>query len=243
MNTSLILSGLMGLTVLLAPTAFGQGEKPASPAAEQTAAMSKVAQGLASAKYVNAQRPYPGAKYYIYLFSASWCGPCRALQPQIAAQYAEMKKSGVVELVLIGNDRDEASGKAYAKHYGCPSIMMGNAQGLPGLTGPRGIPFCVFATADGTIATSGHGSMAIEWKDVITQYESQKGVESSFTPEAAAAAEEWYAANSQDDDEEAAEEDEKKGKKAKKAKKDKKSKKARKEKKSKKNKKSKKSKN
>ncbi len=228
MNTTTILTGLLGLSVLLAPASFGQGEEavPALPASGQTEAIGKVAQALASAKYLNAKRPYPRAKYYIYLFSASWCGPCQALKPQIVAQYAEMKKSGIVELILIGNDRDDASGRAYAEHYGCPSIMMGNAQGIPGMAGPMGIPFCIFVNADGTIATRGHGSMAIEWKDVITQYESQMGVESSFTPEAAAAAAEWYAANAGDEAEaagdETAEDDKKSDKKARKGKKDKK---------------------
>ncbi len=234
MNTNMILSGLFGLSVLLAPASFGQGDKdlPARPDAGQTVALGKVAQALSSARYVNGKRPYPGAKYYVYLFSASWCGPCRAIQPQITAQYEEMKKSGVVELILIGNDRDDASGKAYAEHYGCPSIMSGNAQGLPGMAGPRGIPFCAFVRADGTLVTSGHGSMAIEWKNVINQYESQKGFDSSFTPKAAKAAAEWYADNA---DDEADEDDGKKGKK--KGKKGKKSKKAKKTKKSKKSKK------
>ena len=37
-------------------------------------------------------KPSDKAKYYIYLHSASWCGPCKALMPEIVKDYKKMKK-------------------------------------------------------------------------------------------------------------------------------------------------------
>ena len=56
-------------------------------------------------------------KYIAYYFSASWCGPCRAFSPKLAAEYEALKKGGV-QVVLAGCDRDKKSMLAYMNSAG-----------------------------------------------------------------------------------------------------------------------------
>lgn len=126
--------------------------------------------------YLTEARPAADAKFYIYLCSASWCGPCRAVMPRIVAQYPEIKAAGG-EIVLLCFDRTPEAGKAYLKQYKAsfPAIlsgfreMMAMEKKLPGFKSPRGIPHAVFVTPDGKTISSGHGAITLNWQALISQ--------------------------------------------------------------------------
>ncbi len=127
---------------------------------------SEIGKDIAGLKFLNKNKPNPKAKYYIYLSSASWCGPCRALHPQIVAKYKDMKKDKV-ELILVSNDHDETSGKAYADGYPCPAIMDAQSSKLPGFSPAQGIPQAIIVNGKGEVLQKGHGSIALQYENII----------------------------------------------------------------------------
>ncbi|MBQ3239553.1 MAG: hypothetical protein IJB00_00035 [Akkermansia sp.] len=114
------------------------------------------------------------ADYYIYLFSASWCGPCKAIMPDIAQKhYPEMQKTRnpKVEIILLGMDqtpegvgqyRDHYKAKFFAVHQKDPMVRQ-----LPGFNSPGGIPHCIFVDKEGNTIKSGHGSIIANWKSIV----------------------------------------------------------------------------
>lgn len=126
-----------------------------------------VGEALNGLKYVEA-KPNTNADYYIYLYSASWCPPCRKLMPSIVQEYAAIKKSNKVELILIGADRNMKEVKAYVNKYNAqfPATWQGVAEvsKLPGNMPPRGIPSAIIVDKKGNIIVSGYGSIVLEWK-------------------------------------------------------------------------------
>ncbi len=139
-------------------------------------ATNMVATALAdsSLPYISGNKPAADAKFYIYLSSASWCGPCRAIMPRVVQQYPEIKAAGG-EIVLLCCDSTPAAGKAYLKKYDAqfPTILLNirnvNSLKLPGFTPPRSIPNAVIVTADGTVLKKGHGSIVLGWREIIAQ--------------------------------------------------------------------------
>lgn len=125
-----------------------------------------------SLTYISANKPTTDAKFYIYLSSASWCGPCRAIMPRVVQQYPEIKAAGG-EIILLCCDSTPAAGKAYLKKYDAqfPSILLNirnaNSLKLPGFVPPRSIPNAVFVSADGTVMQRGHGGIVLHWRDII----------------------------------------------------------------------------
>ena len=115
--------------------------------------------------------PSTEADYYIYLFSASWCGPCRAIMPEFVAQYPEMN-ANKVEIILISVDNSAEQAKAYIEHYnaGLPGLHIGSitAQKLPSASNPRGIPNAIIVDAQGKILHQGHGATVLNWKQICT---------------------------------------------------------------------------
>lgn len=111
-----------------------------------------------------------GAKYFIYLSSASWCGPCRNLMPQVAEIYDELKGADV-ELLLIGFDSTQEAAENYLSTYNAkfPGVLRNNPklQDLPGYTPACGIPHAIIVTATGQVLKEGHGSIILSWKEII----------------------------------------------------------------------------
>ncbi len=166
---------------------------------------SEIGSQIAELDFLNKNKPNPKAEYFIYLSSASWCGPCRALHPQIVAKYKEMKRDKV-ELILVSNDRDEASGKAYADGYPCPAIMDAQSSKLPGFRPAAGIPQAIIVNGKGEVLQVGHGSIALHYEDHIKQAAASASADADTDTDA-------------DADEEAADEDEEEEKPKKKKKK------------------------
>ncbi len=117
------------------------------------------------------------ADYYIYLQSASWCGPCQAAMPDIAKAYGKMKRSKRVELILVSWDKTEAAAKAFAKkHRGrFPIVMKGNEKlaDLEGFRQAGGIPNAIIVDKEGNVIKTGHGSIVKDWEDYCPEIEEE----------------------------------------------------------------------
>lgn len=136
---------------------------------------SKVAQALKKFKPVSG-KPNMKAEYYIYMYSASWCGYCKQCMPDAVAEYKKIRRSKKVEFILIGGDKTREEAAAYLKTYKAkmPCIFFDDVkatafQGLPGC-GMPGFPAISIADKDGKVLKSVVGATAVKevianWKD------------------------------------------------------------------------------
>ena len=97
------------------------------------------------------------AKFYLCLFSASWCPPCRAEMPRIAKTYAEtLKNDPDIELIHFSRDQDEEKAMAWAKEHDVKFPVVKPKGGNPLDLHTRGIPHLFIVKADGTLVEEGH---------------------------------------------------------------------------------------
>lgn len=106
----------------------------------------------------------PQAEYFIYVYSASWCGPCRAVMPRIVRLYKDtLSRDKRIEIILIDLDRTEEAAKAYVAHYDADFFtVMGRTpvvDKLPGAYQVRGIPHCIAVDKNGKRIFSGHAEV------------------------------------------------------------------------------------
>ncbi len=106
------------------------------------------------------------ADYYIYLQSASWCGPCVALMPDVVKEYKKFKRKKI-ELILVCADKTEDDAKNYVKKYKAGFPMVMSTQGLLGYAGGGGIPNATIVDADGKQIAKGNGRIILDWKKTI----------------------------------------------------------------------------
>lgn len=66
--------------------------------------------GKSLKRYEMTERP---EKYYVFYYTASWCGPCQQFTPSLVEFYNEHKNKNF-ELVLITSDADEDAMEEYA---------------------------------------------------------------------------------------------------------------------------------
>lgn len=142
-----------------------KSKKNEAEAEEVPAAESVVGARLKGNTFFNNSTPNLNAEYFIFLRSASWCGPCNMEMPSVAKAYDEMKQSGKVELILLSHDQTVDKAKAFLEKYGAgfPGLMKGAT--LPELPPANGIPNATIMKADGTVIQSGHGSIIRGWKE------------------------------------------------------------------------------
>jgi thiol-disulfide isomerase/thioredoxin len=105
------------------------------------------------AKCEDATKP---TKYYIFYYTASWCGPCQAFTPSLVKFYEDEKEGNdQFELVLISSDDDEKSMGKYAtdKKMPWPQLELKSVPKFSGKFnhGVKGIPSVVVCDLEGKI--------------------------------------------------------------------------------------------
>lgn len=145
------------------------GAKKDDKKKKPAATLSPVSQALADAGYFTETEANPKAKVYIFICSASWCGPCRALMPQIVKEYEKkIKKNKSVSLVLLCADRTVEDARKYIEHYetDMPGVMRKAVQ-LENMPDIPYIPSCVYMNAKGEVLFAGPGDKVLEWKKLM----------------------------------------------------------------------------
>ena len=139
--------------------------------AKKKASVSKVGKAVGKLKTFNG-KANKKALVYVYLQSASWCGPCNKEMPEVANIYKEMKKDGRAEIILIGGDQTEDAAKAFLKKYKAkfPGILATAVQAdkLPGFTPASGIPHATMVDGDGNVLADGFPSEVLSgWEKAV----------------------------------------------------------------------------
>ena len=150
-----------------------EDSEEAEPEEKAKPATPKVVEALGKFKVFNS-KPNLKAEYYIYLYSASWCGYCQQCMPVAVEQYKKMKASRKVELILICGDKSEGEGKSYlkSKKLKSPAIMFSELQatqfkGLPGC-GMPGYPAISVVDKEGNMIKNVVGATAV--KEVLNDW-------------------------------------------------------------------------
>lgn len=136
---------------------------------------SKVGKAVSKLKTFNGKASKK-ALVYVYLQSASWCGPCNKEMPEVAATYKAMKKDGRAEIILIGGDQTEDAAKKFLKKYKAkfPGILATavNAAELPGFTPASGIPRATMVDGEGNVLADGFPSDVLSgWEQAVENLE------------------------------------------------------------------------
>lgn len=158
---------LLAFAVLSPSPAFAAKKDKASATAMGDA--NPVMTGFKKLKSFNG-KPSPKAKYYFYLCSASWCGPCQKEMPELVEAHKKMKKDGRCEIILVGYDKTFDAAKAYLKsHKAKFAGVWGedkNIKELPGYQPVQGIPYAILVDRSGKVLTVNHASMIKDWKEI-----------------------------------------------------------------------------
>ena len=97
------------------------------------------------------------AKYYLCLFSASWCPPCRREMPRIAKTYVDtLKDDPDIELIHFSRDQNDDKALAWAKEHDVKFPVVKPNGGNPLDLKPSGIPHLFILKADGTLVEHDH---------------------------------------------------------------------------------------
>lgn len=139
-----------------------------APAAKvEDAASSPVGKALEKADYLTKDRPNTKARYYLFLYSASWCGPCRREMPHVVRTYRKIRQSDDVELVLFSCDKTEEAAKAWAKEERMkfPIIKPKKGNGIPGYAPGGTIPRLGIVDNTGKPVITGHPAKILDdWR-------------------------------------------------------------------------------
>lgn len=122
------------------------------------------------------------ADYFIFLYSASWCGPCCKEMPNIVETYKDIKKSGKVDIVLFCQDRTPDAAKSFVNNFRIKFLtLMGNddkCAKVPGHAPSGGIPHCNIVDRNGRTIIAGHpGNVLEHWKSYTIEKDSPESEE------------------------------------------------------------------
>jgi nucleoredoxin len=121
--------------------------------------------------------PPSQARYVAFYFGASWCGPCRAFQPELRRGYARLRAAGApVEIVYVSDDRSCPRMAEYiaASRMPWPAVACRDRDRLAWLQRARGaaLPGLLVYRADGAlVATSWSGSGNSRPREALAELE------------------------------------------------------------------------
>ena len=125
--------------------------------ATQPPVKNTVAPKLRTCEFLLNKKFKKNAKFYLCLFSASWCPPCRREMPRIAKTYAEtLKDDPDIELIHFSRDQNDEKAMAWAKEHDVKFPVVKPKGGNPLDLHTRGIPHLFIVKADGTLLEEGH---------------------------------------------------------------------------------------
>lgn len=105
--------------------------------------------GRSLRKLSDFQKP---AKYYVFYYTASWCGPCQAFTPSLVDFYKRNKNENF-EIILVSSDDNENAMEEYAvdKKMPWPHIKLDKARPFRGEFnhGVTGIPSLIVCDLEG----------------------------------------------------------------------------------------------
>ena len=79
-------------------------------------------------KLVTATAPKP-QKYYVFYYTAKWCGPCQAFTPRLMAFHDKLKPANTnFEIVVVSWDRSKEDLEAYAVEKKMPWYILDLAE-------------------------------------------------------------------------------------------------------------------
>lgn len=171
-----IFTVLSAATCLLSGVAGAQDSASAATVTPtgKPPALTAMQQAFEGADWATEKKPNLRAKYYIYLISASWCGPCQRLMPRIVEAYkTDMKEGKLVEVILTACEQSMDGVPAYLSKYNAsfPGIHI-SSPGVAHFVGfdmndlKKGIPFVVICDHNGKVLDKGPDAFG-SWKETI----------------------------------------------------------------------------
>lgn len=116
-----------------------------------------VAEKLQGCKFLMNGPVKQKAKFYLCLFSASWCPPCRREMQRIAKMYAEtLKDDPDIELIHFSRDQNDEKALAWAKEHDVKFPVVKPKGGNPLDLHCNGIPHLFIIKANGVLLEEGH---------------------------------------------------------------------------------------
>ena len=160
MNMKTILMGTIALTcVATFGGIFGSegGVLGARKGMMRTTSKRMVANKLRECEFLLNRNYKKDAKFYLCLFSASWCGPCRNEMPRISKIYTEMLKDDPdIELIHFSRDRDDRKALDWARENEVQFPVVSYEGGNPLDLHCNGIPHLFIIKANGILLEEGH---------------------------------------------------------------------------------------
>ena len=118
--------------------------------------------GKSLKKFTPTERP---KKYYVFYYTASWCGPCQQYTPTLVEFY-EKHKNANFEIVLISSDQEEGAMEEYAvkKKMPWPQLKLKEVEDFSKEFdhGVTGIPAVIVCELDGKKVGSYRDLAALE---------------------------------------------------------------------------------
>lgn len=110
-----------------------------------------------------ATTPPTHARYVAFYFGASWCGPCRAFQPELRQGHARLRAAGApAEIVFVSDDASCRRMTEYivAARMPWPAVACRDRDRLAWLQRARGkaLPGLLAYRADGTLVVTSWSS-------------------------------------------------------------------------------------
>lgn len=154
-----------------APAETSAGTTAARSASATPSAFDKILDGnlvkLSGDSVQKADGVAKPSKYYVFYYSASWCGPCQAYTPRLVALYNKIKPGNdTFELVFISNDENERSQEAYmkSKKMPWPALKFSQVKTFEKEFdhGVQGIPSVIICDLEGKIVSREESTIALE---------------------------------------------------------------------------------